>query len=60
MTNLNFMHPCPCSVTAYQHLNFSVENALNMALSVYDAVISSYEDSGGALADAWAIAEQQG
>ena len=31
-----------------------------MALSVYDAVISSYEDSGGALADAWAIAEQQG
>ncbi len=49
-----------CSVTAYQHLNFTVDNALNMALSVYDAVISSYEDSGGALADAWAIAEQQG
>ena len=31
-----------------------------MALSVYDAVISSYEYSGGSLADAWAIAEQQG
>ena len=29
-------------------------------VSVYDAVISSYEDSGGALADAWAIAEHQG
>ena len=28
-------------------------------ISVYDAVISSYEDSGGALADAWAIAEHQ-
>ena len=31
-----------------------------MALSVYDAVISSYEYSGGALAEAWTIAEQQG
>ena len=30
-----------------------------MALSVYDAVIGSYEDSGGAFAEAWAIAEQQ-
>ena len=31
-----------------------------MALSVYDAVIGSYEDSGGAFAEAWAIAEHQG
>ena len=30
-----------------------------MALSVYDAVIGSYDDDGGALAQAWAIAEQQ-
>ena len=28
--------------------------------SVYDAVISSYEDSGGALAAAWATADHQG
>ena len=30
-----------------------------MALSVYDAVIGSYEHSDGAFAEAWAIAEQQ-
>ena len=30
-----------------------------MALSVYDAVIGSYDEDGGALANAWAIAEQQ-
>ena len=30
-----------------------------MALSGYDAVIGSYVDSGGAFAEAWAIAEQQ-
>ena len=31
-----------------------------MALSVYDAVISSYEDKSGALAEAWTTADQQG
>ena len=31
-----------------------------MALSVYDAVMSSYEYRGGALAEAWTIADQQG
>ena len=30
-----------------------------MALSAYDAVIGSYEDSGGAFAEAWAISDQQ-
>ena len=33
---------------------------LNMALSVYDAVIGSYENSGGSFAEAWAISEHQG
>ena len=33
---------------------------LNMTLSVYDAVIGSYENSGGSFAEAWAIAEHQG
>ena len=36
-----------------------MDTASSMA-SVYDAVINSYENNEGALAEAWAIAEFQG